>query len=57
MQRFSREQKVYSIGGIQIGGHPGEKPTVLIGSIFFSKHQIVSDPLKGISTKISMKFS
>ena len=51
MQRFSREQKVYSIGGIQIGGNPGERPTVLIGSIFFSKHKIVSDPLKGIFDK------
>ena len=51
MQRFTREQKVYSIGGIQIGGNPGERPTVLIGSIFFSKHKIVSDPLKGIFDK------
>ena len=48
MQKFSTEQKVYTIGGIQVGGQPGERPTVLIGSIFFSKHQIVSDPLKGI---------
>lgn len=51
MQKFSSEQKVYSIGGVQIGGHPGERPTVLIGSIFFSKHRIVSDPLKGIFDK------
>jgi tetrahydromethanopterin S-methyltransferase subunit H len=36
------------MGGIQVGGQPGERPTVLIGSIFFSKHQIVSDPVKGI---------
>ena len=48
MQNFSKEQKTYSIGGIQVGGQPGERPTVLIGSIFFSKHQIVSDPVKGI---------
>jgi tetrahydromethanopterin S-methyltransferase subunit H len=48
MQKFTKEQKVYSIGGIQVGGQPGERPTVLIGSIFFSKHQIVSDPVKGI---------
>jgi tetrahydromethanopterin S-methyltransferase subunit H len=51
VQKFSSEQKVYSIGGVQIGGHPGERPTVLIGSIFFSKHRIVSDPLKGIFDK------
>ncbi len=48
MQKFSKEQKTFSIGGIQVGGQPGERPTVLIGSIFFSKHQIVSDPVKGI---------
>ena len=48
MHKFTREQKVYSMGGIQVGGQPGERPTVLIGSIFFSKHQIVSDPVKGI---------
>jgi len=48
MKKFSKEQETYSIGGIPVGGQPGERPTVLIGSIFFSKHQIVSDPVKGI---------
>jgi len=48
MQRFPKEQKVYTIAGVEVGGQPGERPTVLLGSIFFAKHQIVSDPLKGI---------
>jgi len=48
MHRFPKEQKVYAIAGVEVGGQPGERPTVLIGSIFFSKHQIVLDPLKGI---------
>jgi len=48
MQRFTKEQKVYAIAGVEVGGQPGERPTVLVGSIFFAKHQIVSDPLKGI---------
>jgi len=48
MQKFTREQKVYAISGVEIGGHPGERPTVLVGSIFFGKHQIVSDSFKGI---------
>jgi tetrahydromethanopterin S-methyltransferase subunit H len=48
MQRFLKEQKVYAIAGVEVGGQPGERPTVLIGSIFFAKHQIVSDSLKGI---------
>ena len=55
MHKFSREQKVYSMGGIQVGGQPGERPTVLLGSIFFSKHQIVSDPVKGIFDKEKAK--
>ena len=48
MHRFPKEQKVYAISGVEVGGQPGERPTVLIGSIFFSKHQIVLDSLKGI---------
>lgn len=48
MRKFTKEQKVYTIAGVEIGGQPGERPTVLVGSIFFSKHQIVIDPLKGI---------
>jgi len=48
MRKFTKEQKVYTIAGVEIGGQPGERPTVLVGSIFFSRHQIVIDPLKGI---------
>ena len=55
MHKFTREQKIYSMGGIQVGGQPGERPTVLLGSIFFSKHQIVSDPVKGIFDKEKAK--
>ena len=55
MHKFTLEQKVYSMGGIQVGGQPGERPTVLLGSIFFSKHQIVSDPVKGIFDKEKAK--
>lgn len=47
MLKFSKEQKVLDINGIEIGGQPGERPTVLIGSIFFSGHGIVHDPVKG----------
>lgn len=48
MKRFSTEQKVYTIAGVTIGGQPGEWPTVLMGSIFFSKHRIVTDAQRGI---------
>ena len=47
MFRFEKEQKVFEIGGIKIGGQPGEYPTVLIGSIFYDKHKIVKDADKG----------
>jgi tetrahydromethanopterin S-methyltransferase subunit H len=46
--KFDTGQKVYNISGVEIGGQPGERPTVLVGSIFFAGHRIVQDPAKGI---------
>jgi tetrahydromethanopterin S-methyltransferase subunit H len=51
MLKFSNEQKVLNVNGIEIGGQPGERPSVLIGSIFFSGHGIVHDPVKGLFDK------
>jgi tetrahydromethanopterin S-methyltransferase subunit H len=48
MFKFKSPQKVYRIGNVEIGGFPGQRPTVMVGSIFFQKHRIVSDPRKGI---------
>jgi len=48
MLKFEREQKVYRIAGVELGGQPGQRPTVMIGSIFFRGHRIVSDPHAGI---------
>jgi tetrahydromethanopterin S-methyltransferase subunit H len=45
--KFEKEQKVLNIAGVNIGGQPGEYPTALIGSIFYSRHNIVSDKIKG----------
>jgi tetrahydromethanopterin S-methyltransferase subunit H len=47
MFKFECSQKVYRIGNVEIGGHPGQRPTVMVGSIFFQGHRIVSDPRKG----------
>ena len=47
MNRFEVEQKTYQIAGVKIGGQPGERATVLCGSIFFRGHKIVRDNLKG----------
>ena len=32
---FAKEQAVFDISGIKIGGQPGIYPTVLIGGLFF----------------------
>lgn len=47
MFKFEKEQKVFDIDGIKIGGQPGEYPTVLIGSVFYEGHKMVTDPVKG----------
>ncbi|WP_211247041.1 tetrahydromethanopterin S-methyltransferase subunit H [Methermicoccus shengliensis] len=44
-------QKAFEIGKVNIGGEPGDNPTVLIGSIFYGKHKIVEDEKKGIFDK------
>ncbi len=51
MLRFEREQKIFEIGGIHIGGQPGELATVLIGTIFYDGHKIVEDAERGIFDK------
>ena len=45
--RFKREQKVFKFGNITLGGKPGKNPPVLIGSIFYENHNIVSNFQKG----------
>jgi tetrahydromethanopterin S-methyltransferase subunit H len=47
MLKFDKPQTVFEISGVKIGGQPGEYPTVLIGSIFYDQHKIVSNPAKG----------
>ena len=51
MFQFTQQQKTYQIGDVRIGGRLGEYPTVLIGSMFFRGHKIVSDPDKGVFDK------
>jgi tetrahydromethanopterin S-methyltransferase subunit H len=52
MIKFEKEQKVFDIAGVKIGGQPGEYPTVLIGSIFYEKHSLVQDSKKGIFDRL-----
>jgi tetrahydromethanopterin S-methyltransferase subunit H len=48
MWKFKSDQKIFDIGGVKIGGMPGDPPTVLIGSIFYRKDKIVEDDRAGI---------
>jgi tetrahydromethanopterin S-methyltransferase subunit H len=34
MFRYDKEQKVFNIGGIKVGGQPGENPPLLMGNMF-----------------------
>lgn len=47
MWRLESEQKVFDIGGVEVGGKPGERPSVLVGSIFYKKHKILENALTG----------
>lgn len=44
---FEAEQKAYEIGGVMIGGQPGEYPTVLFASIFYMGDKLILDEAKG----------
>ncbi|MFX0007214.1 MAG: tetrahydromethanopterin S-methyltransferase subunit H [Candidatus Hermodarchaeota archaeon] len=55
MWQFTKDQKTYNIAGIEIGGQPWERSTVLIGSIFFAGDKLVQDPIKGIFDKVKVK--
>ena len=50
--RFDIDQQIFEIGGVRVGGQPGELPTVLIGSIFHHGHRIVEDPRKGVFDRV-----
>ena len=52
---FKKEQQVFDFGGIRIGGHPGENPTVLIGGLFFKGQSIMEDTREGIFDKKNAK--
>ena len=43
MFRFEKEQRVANIGGLKVGGQPGENPPLLIASMFHNKDKILED--------------
>jgi len=44
---FKAEQKVFQIGGASIGGVPGQRPVVLVGTLFYHHHKVVKDENAG----------
>jgi len=51
MFKFERKQEIYEIGGVRFGGQPGEIPTVIIGTMFYNRHKIVTNADAGIFDK------
>jgi len=47
MFKFSKEQAVYDIAGVKVGGNPGENPAVMIGSIFYKGDKTIKDEKTG----------
>ncbi|MFX1441575.1 MAG: hypothetical protein ACFFFD_15130, partial [Promethearchaeota archaeon] len=46
--RLKSEQKIIDIDGVKVGGIPGKNPSVLIGTIFYKNHKIVTDERRGL---------
>ena len=44
---YATEQKIFQIGNTKVGGRPGAQPTVLIGTTFYHKHDVVTNADRG----------
>jgi tetrahydromethanopterin S-methyltransferase subunit H len=44
---FTAQQRHFEIGGLSVGGQPGIRPTVLIGSMFYHGHKVSRDEESG----------
>jgi len=51
MFKFDRQQESFDFGKFKVGGQPGEYPTCCIGTMFYARHKIVSDPEHGVFDK------
>jgi tetrahydromethanopterin S-methyltransferase subunit H len=51
MFRLQSEQKIFDIGGIKVGGQPGENPPLMIASMFHNKDRILEDRKSGTFDK------
>ena len=53
--RFKVPQKTFKIGSVVFGGEPGERPTVLVGSIFYLGDKLVINHDEGVFDKEKTK--
>ena len=54
MFSFTKEQKVFDISGVSIGGQPGMNPTVLFGGLFFKGEPDFDDAKQHILTSLDL---
>lgn len=54
--RFEREQQVANIGGVRLGGQPGEHPSVLCGTLFYQGQRLVKDEDQGLFCREEAEF-
>jgi tetrahydromethanopterin S-methyltransferase subunit H len=54
MFSFTKEQKVFDVSGIKIGGQPGLYPTVLFGGLFFKGEPNFSEAKKQIKNMLDI---
>jgi len=47
MFTFDAEQQTIDVNGVEIGGQPGETPTLMVGSIFYKGDPVLKDPETG----------
>jgi tetrahydromethanopterin S-methyltransferase subunit H len=47
MLEYEREQKVVDVAGVKIGGQPGENPTVMVATVFYTNHAALLDEKTG----------
>ncbi|HUT26570.1 MAG TPA: hypothetical protein VMW85_00785 [Methanomassiliicoccales archaeon] len=47
MFKFQTTQRKACIGGTEFGGQPGQRRTVMVGSLFYPRHSVVLDPRTG----------
>jgi len=51
MFKFEKEQKIFEIGGVNVGGQPGQLPTVMVGSIFYHGDKVLISEEEGTFDK------